>query len=178
MARVYDKTRNVEQTRKTWWRDIWGEQVGADDVVRRVEIEFGRSGLRSFQVDTPADVLDAVGDLWRYGTHEWLTFRTPTSDRTKARWPIAPEWAEIQNAGMSLPALGLARTYGARDLAEHQALLPGLTGYATSVAAKKGATDLESLLVAVRRALLDYEKQTGIRIKDRIESKRWAASVS
>jgi hypothetical protein len=79
---------------------------------------------------------------------------------------------------MSLPSLGLARTYGARDLAEYEALLPGLTGYVTAVAAKKGAVDLASSLDAVRQALLEYEQRTGIRIEDRIESKRWAASVS
>jgi hypothetical protein len=178
MGRVYDKTRNVAQTRKVWWFDYWGDRVKPGEIVRRVELEFGRAGLRSFGLDTPADVLDGLGDLWRYGTHDWLTFRTPTPDRTKARWPIAPEWNAVQSAGISLPALGLARTYGARDLTEYEALLPGLTGYVTSVAARKGATELASSMEVVRDALLEHEKQTGIRLQDRIEAKRWAASVS
>jgi len=178
MARVYDKTRNIEQRRTLWWRDIWGRSVKDGDTVRRVEIEFGRSALRTFNVDTPDDVFRSLGDLWKYGTEKWLTFRSPTADATKARWPITPEWTLVQSAGLSLPALGVTRTYEARDAAEYEALLPGLTGYASSVAARKGATDLDSLLRAVRLALLEYEKKTDVRVADRIASKRWEASTS
>ncbi len=151
---------------------------GPRHTVRRVEIEFGRSALRTFNLESPDDVFKSLGDLWRYGTEKWLTFRTPTADNTKARWPITPEWALVQSAGLSLPALGVTRTYAVRDAAEYEALLPGLTGYASSVAARKGATDLDSLLRAVRLALLEYEKKTDVRIADRITSKRWELSTS
>lgn len=100
------------------------------------------------------------------------------ADATKARWPLAPEWVEVRNTGLTMPALGVERTYEVRDAAEYEALLPGLTGYASSVAARKGATDLDSLLRAVRLGLLEYERKTDVRIADRIASKRWDASTS
>ena len=45
-----------------------------------------------FDLNTPAQVLAAAGDLWAYATGEWLTYRSPTADQTRSRWPLAPEW--------------------------------------------------------------------------------------
>jgi hypothetical protein len=178
MTRVYDKTRQIEQERKAWWRDIWGSNVGQEDLVTRVEVEFGRAALHTFNIDTPADLFAKLGDLWRYGTHDWITLRTPANDTTKARWPIAPEWQVIQRAGLDLPAVGVGRTYAARNQAEYEALLPALTGYVSAVAARRDATDLDGALRVVRRAILDYEQHSDVRFEARLNHKRWQQSVS
>jgi hypothetical protein len=172
MARIYDKTRDVnEHPAKAWWFDIWGDQLTPGETVRRVEIEFGRTALRQFGLDTPDDVFDGLGDLWRYGTQGWLTFRTPSADATKARWPVAPEWDVVQDAELSMPALGVMRTYAAKDAASYAALLPGLTGYASAVAARKGAVGLVEARDAIWQALDDYERSSDVLFADRVATK-------
>ena len=74
-----------------------------------VEFQVERAGLRSMQRNTSEDVFEAVGDLWRYLTHDWLTYRTPTADQTRARWPMAPEWQDIQAASLMQRQVGLTR---------------------------------------------------------------------
>lgn len=49
-------------------------------------VQFKRDLIESFQFDGLADVLWGVQDLWRYATHRWLTYRTPTRPRSE-RWP-------------------------------------------------------------------------------------------
>jgi hypothetical protein len=38
--------------------------------VHRLEFEIGRQGLLEFDLNTPAQVLAAVGDLWAYAAGE------------------------------------------------------------------------------------------------------------
>lgn len=168
MARIYDKTRDVARTGNTWWYEIWGDRKPPGENVTRVEFEFGRNALRSFGIETPEDAFDSLGDLWRYGTHDWLTFRRPTEDATKSRWPIASEWLAVQEAGLTMPHLGIIRTYAAKDAATYRALLPGLTGYASSVAARKQAEDLDAAIAVIRTALADYEDESNVPFMDRV----------
>lgn len=39
LARIYDKTFEVERTGKRWWLDIWGPSYDPAKVVQRVEFE-------------------------------------------------------------------------------------------------------------------------------------------
>jgi hypothetical protein len=94
-ARIYDKTADVERHGSDWWFGLWGDGYVAGSPVYRVEFEIGRKGLTDFGLDTPEDVLRAKGDLRRYATENWLSFRTPSGDSTRARWPIPPEWEQV-----------------------------------------------------------------------------------
>jgi hypothetical protein len=57
--------------------------------VHRLKLEIGRQGLTEFDLDIPAQVLAAAGDLWTYATGQWLTHRSPTDDQTRSRWPLS-----------------------------------------------------------------------------------------
>jgi len=84
-GRIYDKSLDIANKGTDWWLEIWGDRhtPGAD--VTRVEIEFGRKALTEFRLDSPTQVLAATGDLWAYGTEQWLTHRTPTADSNRSR---------------------------------------------------------------------------------------------
>jgi len=88
-----------------WWFEVWGERYVPGPPVHRLEFEIGRQGLVEFDLNTPDQVLAAASDLWAYATGEWLTYRSPTEDRTRSRWPLAPEWIQVP-AGHARPPGG------------------------------------------------------------------------
>ncbi len=134
LARLYDKTADVAAKDTGWWHEVWGVRYVHRSPVHRLEFEFGRQGLVEFDLNTPDQVLSAVGDLWAYATGEWLTYRSPTNDQTRSRWPLAPEWLQVQarharapgrrpRAAAPGPAVDLHR-----EAAAGPHWLPGLAG--------------------------------------------------
>jgi hypothetical protein len=171
-ARIYDKTADIEAKGTTWWHEVWGERYVEGVAVHRVEFEFGRQGLAEFSVDTAAQALEAIGDLWRYATEEWLTFRSRTPDQTRARWPMAPEWRSVQRATLRHRAVGLARLREARRHSSIARLLPGLNGYLVSLAALLGLEDIDDALGAVGHHLHSYEVLSRTAFADRVARRR------
>jgi hypothetical protein len=171
-ARIYDKTAEIEAKGTTWWREVWGERYFENRAVHRVEFELGRQGLSGFGVDTPEEALAAMGDLWRYATEEWLTFRSPTAHQTRSRWPLAPEWASVQRATLRHRAVGLTRLHEVRRRTSIARLLPGLNGYLVSLAALVGAEDIDDTLGAVGHHLRSYEVVSRTPFADRVTRRR------
>ena len=114
LARLYDKTADMAAKDTRWWFEVWGARYVPGTPVHRLEFEVGRQGLQEFDLNTPAQVLAAAGDLWAYATREWLTYRSPSSDRTRSRWPLAPEWRQVQRATLGHDPVGLERLRLAR----------------------------------------------------------------
>ena len=81
--------------------------------------------------------------LWAYATGEWLTYRSPTSDQTRSRWPLAPEWLQVQAATLGHQAVGLERLRLARRATSIEKLFPGLTGYLASLGALIGTEGID-----------------------------------
>jgi len=78
----------------------------------------------------------SAGCSHSYLTNEWLTFRQPKEDdANRSRWPLAPEWRQIQQASLVSRRVGAERIARARRRASIARLLPGLTGYLASLAA-------------------------------------------
>ena len=100
-ARIYDKSLQVQRKGLDWWPHVWGENYDRGRPVVRVEFEVGRKGLRDYGLDGPEKVLEQAPRLWTALTNDWMTFRTPTSDSTRARWPISPEWVAVQGASLA-----------------------------------------------------------------------------
>ncbi len=174
-CRIYDKTREVEEKGHDWWIEKWGDRFDANERVLRVEFEFGREGLKSFQVNRPEEALEAVGDLWRYASEDWLTYRDPSDDRTPSRWPVAAEWRDIQAASLRSEAVGLARIREGTQRASLRKLLPGLNGYLVGLAAHVGTTSVEDTLAAAVPYLKQYELTSGRSFADRVEERKGAA---
>jgi hypothetical protein len=109
-ARIYDKSREQREKGTDFWLDVWGNRCDRTRPVLRVEFEFARAGLRQFDIDTPHDAMAKMGALWAYATSEWLTYRCPTADSTRSRWPLAPEWRDVQRATLRGEAMVLGIT--------------------------------------------------------------------
>jgi hypothetical protein len=175
LGRVYDKTLEVRKNGHDWWYEIWGDLFTPGLPVVRLEFQIGREGLRAFELQSPEEVLEAVGDLWRYCTSEWLTYRTPSGDGTPSRWPIAPEWNEIQRASLRQAELGLARIRVGQIAGSLRTLMPGLNGYAVSFGALVGTLGVSDTVKKIERELTRFERQSGRSFSGRILERKNSA---
>ena len=170
--RVYENLRRPHGKGTDWWTEVWGDRYTPGRPVIRVEFEVGRQALREFGLDTPAQVLAAAGDLWSYASGQWLTFRSPTADRTRSRWPIAPEWRAVQRATLAHRSVGVERLRDVHHATSLRRLLPGLTGYLASYAAIVGTDDIDDTVAAVGHHLHDYEIASRTPFAERVERRR------
>jgi hypothetical protein len=176
-ARIYDKTAEIVHSGADWWPAVWGDTYDPDHPVVRVELEVGRTALGEFALEAPCDVIAGVGDLWRYGTGEWLTLRTPTTDATRSRWPLAPEWRQVQQARLSHEPLGLTRIAAGRRAGTLRRIFPALAGYLAAFAVAVGTERIDDTLVALDRQLRNDEIARRVPFPERIERRRMEGVV-
>jgi hypothetical protein len=141
-ARIYDKTAEVQAKGNAYWEEIWGASRTEDMPVLRVEFEFGRQGLSEYGINSPYEAIEAASGLWVVAT-EWLSFRTPGDDATKARWPIAPEWQAVRRSTLAEAPCGLKRVYEGIERGNAKRIVPNLVGYLVSYAAIFGFDSAE-----------------------------------
>lgn len=167
-ARIYDKSRQVDDKGLDWWPAIWGDRYDRTRPVLRIEAEIGRQGLLEYVVDSPSDGLAAAGEIWANVTETWLTYRTPTADETRARWPIAPEWAQIQRASLRNEAIGVQRVRALRRSGEIRKLLPTLVGYSARVGALLRTEDIDTTIAAIGELFRSDELRRGVPFAHRV----------
>jgi hypothetical protein len=172
LARIYDKSEESATKGTDWWPARWGESYVPDKRVVRVEFQVQRELLRQTSLDTPDDVMNRLPELWAYLTDRWLTYRSPTEDATRSRWPLSPEWRQVQAATLRGEAIGLDRVYAGETAGSVRRLLPALRGYLSSAGALLGATTLDETLHRVGRHLLLDEEESGIPFSARLSEKR------
>jgi hypothetical protein len=171
-GRIYDKSLEAAQNKKTWWWDIWGERYVEGLTVWRTEFEFNRGFLREMSLDTPAEVLKGSGDLWAYATDDWLSHRTPTGDETRSRWPVSPPWEAVRQASLRGDSIGLRRVSDRKTEAALKAVLPVLRGCLTSASAQWGADSITEAVTCLTGYLHDWEQLTGHTVAGQIAAKR------
>lgn len=134
---IYDKILEIKQHSpdKVWFLDLW--RAGGWDgraPVTRIEMRYTRDFLREIGLLNHYDLLDRLGDLWRYGTQVWLRYCVSTTDVNRARWPLHPLWVLIQQANFGdVPSCPVVRQKQQRVVLER--MVAAVTGYVTSTAA-------------------------------------------
>ena len=173
LARLYDKTADMAAKGTAWWLEVWGDRYEAGPPVHRLEFEIGRQGLVEFDLNSPDQVLDAVGDLWSYATGQWLTYRSPTADRTRSRWPLAPEWAQVQRATLGHQVVGPGTPAACPTGLVHREAAPGpQTGYLASLGALIGTEGIDDTVRAVGHHLHTYEIVSHTAFAERVARRR------
>jgi hypothetical protein len=142
VARIYDKTLELAVRGETWPQVIW-QGANPERPVWRVELQFRRSALKAFRLQTVADVLATRQELWEYGMR-WISLREPNGDSNRSRWPEAPVWTVLRQTALGSPCSELVRER--KEAAGRLRLLRGFVGYATSLAACDNGADLEEAL--------------------------------
>lgn len=171
-ARLYDKTAELNGE-PGYWQEVWGPKFDRTQPVLRVEFEFGRQGLKDFGLDTPEEVLDATGALWASAT-DWLSYRVPTSDQTRSRWPVAREWEVVRRAAVRGEAIGLERARRSQEDADLFTLVLQASGYLASIAARIGTTDATDTCERLPGLLTGVGARVGRSFEDRIAEKAQA----
>ena len=141
---IYDKVLEIRQkSGKIWFLDLWREGGWDGQApVCRIEFRYKREFLRTFGLVDGAelnhyDLLDRLGDLWRYSTSEWLRYCIPTADVNRSRWPVHPLWEVIQAADFgAMPACPLVRVRKRQFFLDRA--VASIAGYLSSSAAWLG----------------------------------------
>lgn len=170
-ARIYDKTVESAKSGSAYWPEIWGPLHDPDQPVLRVEFEVGRAALREYGLDAPEEVLAASGALWADLTSSWLSFRVPTADQTRARWPISREWETVRRATIADDAFGIERTYDGKRRGELELIARGLVGYVSSTAALTRSSTLEETLPRVAHLVRWYCGKSSLSFETRVAEK-------
>src|SRR5262249_5594277 len=100
------------------------------------------------------DTLASLQDLWRYAVHDWVSLRIPTTNRQRTRWPVDPQWQEIQAIEVAPSSTGVVRRR--LEQATLERIVQGLWGYVTSLAALRDRPELEDALLELRSQLEHY----------------------
>ncbi len=172
MARIYDKSLEMRQSRSDYLEDMWGEAYDPDRQVLRVEFEIGRQGLAEFGLRDPEDVIEASGVLWQYCTEQWLTFRSPTEDQTRSRWPLSPEWLRIQRSAVADSGIGLPLVRAGIRRGEGKRIVAQLTGYMVSYAAYFDLDDLEETFAALEPVVRSQCTSRDLSFEKRVKKRR------
>ena len=170
-ARLYNKTNEMLKSGAQYWREMWNDTYDPNRDVLRIEFEVLRGALREFGLDDPDEVLDATGALWAYLT-TWLSYRVPTDDHTRSRWPVAPEWEDVQRARIRDDAIGIERTYGGKQRGELAKMMPAFVGYVARFGALSDCYSEAELLEVLKDYLGRYAEETHVSTDYRIWQKR------
>jgi hypothetical protein len=171
VARIYDKTEESARSGSAYWPEIWGSRRDPERPVLRVEFQMGREALRQYGLDAPEEVLAATGSLWVDLTRGWLSYRVPSADRTKSRWPVAPQWEAIQRATIGDDSWGIKRTYEGKRRGELENLAPALVGYLSNLAALTESQTWEDVLPHLSRLVRWYGLESGVSFEERTKLK-------
>jgi hypothetical protein len=113
---IYDKTKEITLSRKEWMQAVWASNGWDGDArVTRIEFRYKRECLREMEVEDAYTALGQLPSLWAYSTQRWLRHTIPTTDRNRGRWPLSPQWAEVQRAdpyGEAVPAVRTHKVAG------------------------------------------------------------------
>lgn len=198
---VYDKTREIKQSGKDWFYDLWHLHGWSEDdgPVWRVEMKFKREALHELEQD---GVFHGIEDayrlpellpvLWAYAVGQvqggpdglpdgWLRCVQPTCDKNRSRWPTHPVWKVVQ--GAFLVAGETPEQFGKlvrKRWEEHHVEkgIEAVMGYATSLAAWVGSdlaeesTDLSVFLHWLAIKGQAYLERTGRDFSAEVQRKR------
>jgi hypothetical protein len=169
VARLYDKGLEIVHSGKDWMREVWGGRLDPTAPVWRLEFQLRRDVLAECSLTTPEDVVGQRQGLWAYAM-EWLSLREPTPGATRTRWPVAPAWSQLRRSEAGVAYSPLVR----KRIREHDeaVLIRGLTGYASSLAAVTGVSDLDLAMLVSRRRVGEYMDATGRNFRDLVVAKR------
>ena len=129
-------------------------------------------------MNTLDEVLATIPALWLWVTTEWLTYRSPTSDKTRSRWPVAPEWKAVQRASLAEAAFGIERMYEGRSKGSVRRIMRLLNGLVAHYGALVGTEEIEATCARLVATLRDEEVVSRRSFADRVAEWRAKEAAS
>ena len=100
----------------------------------------------------------------------WLSLRKPTRGTARTRWPVTKVWSQLTRLDIGDPTSPVVRQRIRRH--DESVLVRGLTGYASSLAALAGVSDLDLAMLVTRRRVGEYMDATGRDCRELVLAKR------
>lgn len=169
VARLYDKGAEIAHSGKDWMRTVWGDRLDPMRAVWRLEFQLRREVLAECSLREPDDVVENRQGLWTYATH-WLSLRSPRPGVRRTRWPVAIAWVHLSRATLGASQNSLVRERIKKK--EESVLVRGLSGYASSLGALTGVSDLDVTMLLSRRRVAEYMDATGRDFRELVRAKR------
>ena len=171
-ARLYDKTREIKHSGKTWAESLWlpaGWVPGQE--VWRLEFELKRDYLKERQLSSLESVLVNLNGLWNYATNEWLRLTEPNpQDSTRARWPTHPLWIALASVDWETSGGVLLKRFTNARLPDEKRLYTAIFGSLASYMAIHQIEDkhvaLDGLLGKTHQYFQDIAVQQGLLVDD------------
>lgn len=151
MARIYNKSLEIKNSKKEWFKEIW-RNAGLDaEHVNNIEYEIKREWYNERGIDSVEEFLDKIGDIWLYLTKNYLSFRHKDNTR-RSRRSICAWWQEIREETFSYNGSVIARRQMLAINTEKA--VEGILGYAVSYAAGTGRKQFD------RKMFLELYRQS------------------
>jgi hypothetical protein len=169
VARLYDKSLEIAHSGKRWMHEVWSAGLDVSIPVWRLEFQLRREILAECSLTSPEEVLARRPNLWAYAM-QWLSLREPTPDQTRTRWRVADVWSDLKRSHARVTYSPLVR----KRIRQHDeaVLVRGLAGYASSLAAVTGVSDLDLAMLVSRRRVGEYMDATGRDFRELVQAKR------
>lgn len=174
VGRIYNKSLEMRMRGSSWQETLWEEQ-DAEQPVWRVEFQFRRKGLTSRGIRTMDQALAKRQDLWEYGTR-WLSLRAGRGRGELWRQVEDDVWLALRQAQLGSPRSGLIRER-IRG-ADRRRLVSGFAGYASSLAALSGDTDVQRALLRLVPAVEQHLAERGTPFHAVVNRKRALRSAT
>lgn len=169
--RLYNKTEELKESKKTWFRDVWGqsEHYDPEESVWRAEFQADRTVLKELDIDTWEQLLANKAALMDYGL-SWANLRVPTADKTKTRWPEDERWTALRGAVFG--GVPLKRSVRPAELMSLKATISRFIGNAMTAGAYFEVEDFESVLISLAHAAEMHIHSEGIDFAEGVRAKK------
>lgn len=160
MVRVYNKTRELAVSGKSWMHALWQESPDYDPEldVWRFEVQFRGEALKEYEMRYAADAFANLDGLLGVGL-DWANLRMPRG-ASSDRWEEDPRWTALREGAGANRYLERVRVESRIGYVEQ--LIPMIAGMLMSVGARLGLYDLDMLLAVVAAEVQKYAARDGL----------------
>ena len=153
VVRVYNKTRELAVSGKTWLKTLWEQNPGYDPAaeVWRFEVQYRREALKELGAGTPAQAFARLPELLRYGLG-WADLRIPCG-LSSDRWERHPAWAALAEASGTHTTL--TREQAVASVGDLPTIAAAVAGYTVSAGVRLQRFDFDDVWGILGRRVRD-----------------------
>lgn len=160
LARLYDKTREIELSEKSFFKEIWKLRGwNEEQTVWRLEYQIRQAFLKDIASTNPDIFIDKMNSAWHYLTSNWLSLRLISlNDGNSSRWPFHSDWKVLCDARFNHLGIEDIRRARFEVLPSDYSIFTGALGYLTSFMVKHEHHTLTQALAAFYDAAEEHFK--------------------
>lgn len=152
--RIYDKSGREKNKDLEFFNDLW--QLDEPENVWRFEIQLRRQALRTFGIESPENLFEKLGGLWRNISSNWFSLRA-LDDSNTSRRSILPFWVAVQDVAKTLGAdVPVKRTIRASGRAGPQWYINRAASLLPGYAAPMGLENLDDAVEGFAECIRSY----------------------